>query len=300
MPNVGPNETVLLLAPDRKRYLVRLTPGARLHTHHGWLAHDDLIGKPLGRTVHTQLGEPFLALEPSTYDLISLLEREGQIVFPKDAAHIILRLNVFPGRRVIEAGTGSGGLTLALARAVMPTGRVYSYEIRPDMQERARRNLAPWGLLDVVELKTRDIAEGFDETDVDAIFLDVREPWLYLAQARAALKGGGILGALVPTTGQVSSLLEGLRHHPYGDVVVEELLQRTWRPVADRLRPADRMVAHTGFLIFARALASEDAEAWWAPGQRRLMRRLRAHEASAASTDAAEEPEPFDVDEMTE
>jgi tRNA (adenine57-N1/adenine58-N1)-methyltransferase len=289
MPNVSSGDLVLLLSLDRKRYLIQVQPGERVHTHRGWLAHDDLLGKPLGRTIHTQLGEPFLALEPSTYDLISLLEREGQIVFPKDAAQILLRLNLFPGRRVIEAGTGSGGLTVALARAVMPNGRVYSYEIREDMQARARRNLTRLGLLDVVELKTGDIAAGFHETDVDALVLDVREPWLYLAQARAALKGGGFLGVFVPTVGQISEVLAGLSRHGFGDVMVEEVWERSWKPVAERLRPADRMVAHTGFLIFARALAAEDAAQWWVPSDRRLMRRLRAREALAAKAAEAEE-----------
>ncbi len=289
MPNVSSGDLVLLLSLDRKRYLIQVRPGERVHTHRGWLAHDDLLGQPLGRTVHTQLGEPFLALEPSTYDLISLLEREGQIVFPKDAAQILLRLNLFPGRRVIEAGTGSGGLTVALARAVMPNGRVYSYEIREEMQARARRNLAKLGLLDVVELKVGDIAEGFQEADADALVLDVREPWLYLAQARAALKGGGFLGVFVPTVGQVSEVLAGLSRHGFGDVVVEEVWERSWKPVAERLRPADRMVAHTGFLIFARALTAEDAAAWWVSGDRRLMRRLRMREALTAKTTKAEE-----------
>lgn len=289
MPNVSPGDMVLLLALDRKRYLIQAKPGERVHTHRGWLAHDDLLGRPLGRTICTQLDEPFLALEPSTYDLISLLEREGQIVFPKDAAQILLRLNLFSGRRVIEAGTGSGGLTVALARAVMPQGRVYSYEVREEMQTRARRNLARLGLLDVVELRAGDIATGFQETDVDALVLDVREPWLYLAQARAALKGGGFLGIFVPTVGQVSEVLATLPGQGFGDVVVEELWQRPWKPVAERLRPADRMVAHTGFLTFARALSAEDAAEWWVPGDKRLMRRLRVREALAARAAEAED-----------
>ena len=255
-------DVVLLISDDRKRFLIRLQPGDEWHTHRGLLRHDDLIGKPLGRTVHTQIGHPFLALEPSTHDLIQRIKRITQIIFPKDAAYIIVRLNCYPGRRVVEAGTGSGGLTLALARAVMPNGRVHSYEARPKMQALARRNLERVGLLDYVELKVRDIAEGFDERDVDACFLDLREPWEYLAQVRAALKPGGFFGSILPTTNQVSRLIADLERHGFVEIAVEELLLRPYKPVAERLRPTDRMVAHTGYLVFARAVAPKDATAW--------------------------------------
>ena len=276
MPSVAkPNDIVLLIAPNRRRYLLRLSPGEKYHTHRGWIAHDDLLGAPLGRTVYSQLEEPFLALEPSTHDLITQIKRRGQIIFPKEAAHILLRLNVYPGQRVVEAGTGSGGLTLALARSVMPTGRVFSYEVRRDMQGQARRNLETLGLLDYVTLKERDIGEGFDEHDVDALFLDVREPWLYLSQARQALKQGGFFGSLMPTTQQVSHLLSVLETCDFGDVRVEEILVRSWKPVSERLRPADRMIAHTGFLLFARALETGAGMAWWSPDDARLTRRLR-------------------------
>jgi len=255
-------DMVLLISDDRKRFLIRLEVGGEWHTHRGVLHHDDLIGKPLGRTVYTAIGHPFLALEPSTYDLLQRIKRITQIIFPKDAAYIAMRLNCHSGQRIVEAGTGSGGLTLALARAVMPNGRVYSYETRPKMQALARRNLERAGLLDYVELKVRDIAEGFDERDADACFLDLREPWNYLAQVRAALKPGGFFGSILPTTNQVSQLIEALERRGFVEIEVEELLLRRYKPVAERLRPMDRMVAHTGYLVFARPVAPEDAAAW--------------------------------------
>jgi len=153
---------------------------------------------------------------------------------------------------VIEAGSGSGGLTIALARAVAPLGRVYSYENRPDMQRLAMRNITQLGLQEWVEFKLKDIAEGFEETEVDALFLDVRTPWDYLAQAGEALKAGGFFGALVPTTNQVTQLITGLEAHHFCHIEVEEILLRTYKPVAERLRPADIMVGHTGYLVFAR------------------------------------------------
>jgi tRNA (adenine57-N1/adenine58-N1)-methyltransferase len=186
------------------------------------------------------------------------VRRHTQIIYPKEAGYILLKMNLYSGQRVVEAGSGSGALNLALARAVAPEGRVYSYENRPEMQRNAMRNLARVGLSDTVEFKNRDIAEGFDETDVNALFLDVRTPGDYLEQARSALRSGGFFGALVPTANQVSHLIARLEGHRFGDIEVEELLLRPYKPVAARLRPADTMVGHTGYLIFARKVEIEE------------------------------------------
>jgi len=248
------NEFVLLIGPDAKRFMVRLTTGQRLDTHHGFIPHDAIIGQPFGSVVKTQLDHAYLLLQPATYDLVMRVKRASQIVYPKEIGYLILRMNIIPGARVVECGTGSGALTLALARLVRPHGRIYTYEERDDMLELARKNLERAGALDVVELKQRDIRAGFDERDADALFLDVREPWLFLAQAHAALKGGGFFGSLVPTTNQVADiLLEMERTGGWADIEVVEILTRHYKPVAERLRPEDRMVAHTGYLIFARA-----------------------------------------------
>jgi len=251
-------DLVLLIGPRGKRFIIRLQAGAAQHTHKGIIEHDVLIGQPLGRQVKSHLGHSFLVLEPSTHDLIMNVRRNTQIIYPKEASYALLKMNLYSGQRVVEAGSGSGALTLAMARAVAPEGRVYSYESRPEMQRNAVRNLERVGLGDYVEFKNRDIAEGFDETDVDALFLDVRTPWDYLAQARRALKGGGFFGALVPTTNQVSHLIAGLEHYSFGHIEVEELLVRSYKPVAARLRPADTMVGHTGYLIFARKIEVEE------------------------------------------
>ncbi|MGA9348371.1 MAG: tRNA (adenine-N1)-methyltransferase [Anaerolineae bacterium] len=256
------NDLVFLIGRDRKSFIVRLEPGAELQTHRGVIRHDDLIDQPLGREVQSHLGYPFLVLEPSTHDLILDLKRTTQIMYPKDIGYVLLRMNVGPGSRVVEAGTGSGGLTLALARTVMPTGRVYSYEVRPDVLNLAAKNLGKLGLLPFVDLKERDIEEGFDELDADALFFDLRTPWEYLAQAHAALKGGGFFGATLPTTNQVVRLIGVLPEHGFSAVEVEELLLRPYKAVPGRLRPMDRMVAHTGYLVFARRI--EQAPGTWA------------------------------------
>lgn len=250
------NDLVLLTGPDGKRFMLRLQHGDRIHTHLGYVAHDSLIDRPFGEYVMTHLGHPFLLLPPATLDLVMHLKRASQIVYPKDIGYILLKLNIIPGARVVEAGTGSGGLTIALARAVGTEGRVFSYEEREDMQAVARKNLARAGALDNVELKARDIRAGFDERQVDALFLDVREPWLFMAQAHAALKGGGFFGSLVPTANQVSELLQEMeQERGWAEQEVCEILLRFYKPVPERLRPADRMVAHTGYLVFARVVS---------------------------------------------
>jgi tRNA (adenine57-N1/adenine58-N1)-methyltransferase len=246
---------VVQIVLGRKRFLMRLQGGELQHTHCGLIPHDDLIGQIPGTPMSTHLGSPYVALPPSLHDVIMSIRRRSQIVYPKDIGYILLKLNVGPGSRVVECGTGSGALTIALAHAVQPNGRVYSYEQREDMLETASKNLANVGLLEWVELKQRDAAEGFDERDAHALFLDVRTPWDYLPQAWDTLMEGGFFGAIVPTSNQVSSLIEGLEKCAFHDIEVCEIMLRSFKPVAARLRPADRMVGHTGYLIFARRLA---------------------------------------------
>lgn len=249
------NDLVLLISHDHKRYMLTLRAGDRFHTHKGIIEHDEIIGQPLGREIESHLGQSFMILQPSLYDLLMNLKRSSQIIYPKEIGPILLRMNVGSGQRVIEAGTGSGALTLALAHSVRPDGMVYSYEARDDMLKVARQNLERVGLARYVQLMQRDIAQGFTETDVDALFLDVREPWDYLAQVCEALADGGCFGALVPTCNQVSWLLSEMERQPFTSIEVMEVFERMYKPVPARLRPADIMVGHTGFLVFARKVA---------------------------------------------
>jgi tRNA (adenine57-N1/adenine58-N1)-methyltransferase len=201
-------------------------------------------------------------------------------MYPKDIGYVLLKLNIMPGSRVIEAGTGSGGLTLAVARAIGPTGRLFSYEVRSDILEIAFRNLDDLRLADVVEFKLRDIADGFDEKDVDALFLDVRRPWAYLSQAVAALRSSGFFGAILPTTNQVVELIQALETHGmFGSIEVEELSLRPYKAVPSRLRPMDRMVAHTGYLIFARKVVAEVGQSsLWKDKKRRKYEEAQLQE----------------------
>ena len=271
------DELVLLIGQDRKQFVVKLEPGGQLQTHRGCLNHDDLLGQPLGREVLSHLGYPFVVLQPSTSDLINQLKRTTQIMYPKDIGYALLKLSVVPGDRIIEAGTGSGGLSVALARAVGPSGMVYSYEARHDILNLARKNLEALGLADRVTFILRDIAEGFDQTGVDALFLDVRRPWAYLAQVSAALKDSGFFGAILPTTNQVADLVRALEEQQtFGHIEVEEVLVRPYKAVPNRLRPMDRMVAHTGYLIFARKVHREVSQAdYWMDRKRRKYQEAR-------------------------
>ncbi|MBN1661864.1 MAG: tRNA (adenine-N1)-methyltransferase [Anaerolineae bacterium] len=279
------NDLVLLLGQDRKEFIVCLRPGGRLQTHRGTIDHDDLLGQPLGREIKSHLGYSFVVLEPSTFDLIRQLKRTTQIMFPKDIGYVLMRLNIMPGSRVVEAGSGSGGLTVALARAVGQEGMVYSYEARPDILRLAQKNLDTLGLGSRVDFKLRDVGEGFDEHGVDALFLDLRRPWAYLDHVAATLKDSGFFGAIVPTTNQVDDLLLGLEgQEGFGSIEVEEVLVRPYKPVPGRLRPADRMVAHTGYLVFARKVSREVVQGgYWADRRRRKYEQLKhaAQEAEA-------------------
>jgi len=253
-----PDDLVLLISPDRKRFIVRLVPGGAFHTHRGVVLFDDCIGQPLGHRVTSHNGARFTVLRPSMEELLKSLPRSTQIVYPKDVGYILLKLSILPGTCVIEAGSGSGVLTTALARYVTPGGHVYSYDVRADMIERARSNLERVGLAHAVTFHQQSIEAGFVQTEVDALFLDVREPWLYLRQAVAALSDGGFFGAIVPTINQVTDLVKGLARGPFVEVEVSELMLRQYRPVPERVRPLDRMTAHTGYLLFARKTRADD------------------------------------------
>ncbi|MBW7884893.1 MAG: tRNA (adenine-N1)-methyltransferase [Caldilineaceae bacterium] len=279
-------DLVLLLGADYKRFLVRVQSGHSTHTHLGVFRHDHLIGQLWGGVATSESGHQALVLQPGLADLMKQVKRGTQIIYPKDAAYIVHRLNLRAGSRVIEAGTGSGSLTIALAWAVAPSGLVVTHEVRPDIFKVARDNLERTGLLPYVKMYQTDIEDGFQVGDADALFLDVREPWRYLHHVRRALRPGGFFASLLPTANQVIDLLHGLDEHRFADVAVEELLLRAYKPTPDRFRPDENVVGHTGFLIFARCIArDEEIGRWQRPERRRYEARMRTQaeiEAEAA------------------
>jgi tRNA (adenine57-N1/adenine58-N1)-methyltransferase len=250
-----PGDLAQLISAQNKRFIIRLAPGGQLQTHRGVINHDDLIGLSWGSQVRSHLGSPFTLLQPSLADLLQETRRNTQIMYSKDIGYILMMMGIGPGLQIIEAGTGSGALTTALAYAVGTQGHVFSYENRPEMQRLAQKNLDRLGLSDRVTFTLRDIANGFDEEGVDALFLDLPNPYDYLPQVHHALKPGGFFGSILPTTNQVSRLLIALHREQFAFVDVCEILLRFYKTNADRLRPTDRMVAHTGYLIFARPVS---------------------------------------------
>jgi tRNA (adenine57-N1/adenine58-N1)-methyltransferase len=270
-------DLAMIFTSDYKRYVVRLHPEGATHTHLGVYRHSELIGQTWGAPMQSQLGHGALLLQPSLTDLMKTLKRGTQIIYPKDAAYIVHRLSLHAGSRVIEAGTGSGGLTTALAWAVMPTGMVFTHEMRPDIYQIARENLARVALLPYVKLFLTDIENGFKADDVDAVFLDVREPWRYLPHVRAALRPGGFFASLLPTANQVIELLAGFDKHHFADVTVEELLLRPYKPTPDRFRPDDNLIGHTGYLIFARAYRRRRRDGTLAASGTPALRGAAAH-----------------------
>jgi len=268
---------------------MRVEVGQDWHSTDGVLSMTDVAAADYGGEVRTSLGLPLRLYEPGLYDLVKGVKRQTQIIYPKDIAHICLRLGAGPGRRILEAGSGSGALTLALSWFCGPSGEVHSCEAREEFHKLARRNLSWAGLGDNVTLHHRDIAEGFPLQDADALFLDVRTPWEYLRHVPQALRPGAQIGFLLPTVDQVSALLRGLEHGPYDDVEVCELLLRRWKPLADRLRPDDRMIAHTGFLVFCRLQERSGEFESLKPLGTRERKQEAARQGRRAAAEAAEE-----------
>ena len=241
-----------LVSPTNKTYIVRLTRGGQLHTHRGILNFDDLIGQSWGSEVETHLGKTYFMFPPSLRDLLQETRRNTQIMYPKDIGFVLVTMGIGPGAHVVEAGTGSGAMTTALAWAVGPQGQVTTYETRQEMQNLAIKNLEGLGLVERVTFRLRDISEGFDEQGVDALFMDIPNAFDYLTQVRQALRPGGYFGCILPTVNQVSSMLVAFHRHSFAFVEVCEIILRYYKTAPERLRPTDRMIAHTGYLVFSR------------------------------------------------
>lgn len=253
-------ERVQLTGPRGRLNTITLEAGKIFHTHRGTLAHDILIGQPDGSVVTASNGDAYLALRPLLSDYVMSMPRGAAIIYPKDAAQIIGLADIFPGATVVEAGVGSGALSLSLLRAIGPAGRLVSFERREEFADIARGNVA--GFLGEVpsnwEIALGDLAEALPASGIvaDRVILDMLAPWECLPAVSAALAPGGVLLCYVATVTQLSRVAEAIRGTGlYTSPVSSETMIRGWHVEGLAVRPDHRMVGHTGFLLTARRLA---------------------------------------------
>ncbi|KRC51079.1 SAM-dependent methyltransferase [Leifsonia sp. Root227] len=314
--NSGPfraGDRVQLTGPKGKLNTITLEPGKVFHTHRGILEHDAIIGLPDGSVVSNNVGVEHLALRPLLSDFVMSMPRGAAIIYPKDAAQILSLADIFPGANVVEAGVGSGALSLWLLRAIGPRGTLRSFERRDEFADVARANAATFlghdpenWTVTVGDLQDA-LPEAVEEQSVDRVVLDMLAPWECLDEVTAALKPGGVLLCYIATVTQLSRVAEAIRASgDYTHPQSSETMVRGWHVEGLAVRPDHRMIGHTGFLITARRLApgsvlpelkrrpsksdysDDDVEAWTpgALGERQsspksLRKRVRAAAASA-------------------
>jgi tRNA (adenine57-N1/adenine58-N1)-methyltransferase len=250
-----PGERVLLIDSKARRYMITLAEGGSFSTHAGTIPHADLIGRDEGILLRSSHGARLRAVRPTLSDFILKMPRGAQVIYPKDIGPILVLADIFPGARLLEAGVGSGALSMALLRAVGTEGSVVGYELREDFAAKAVKNVESFlGPDQPYRVELRDVYEGIEEAELDRIVLDLPEPWRVVKHATVALRPGGILLSYLPTIGQVARLREELDGSPFGLAETLEVLQRTWHVEGQSVRPDHRMVAHTGFLTVARLL----------------------------------------------
>ncbi len=236
--------------------MVKVEGGKTFHTHRGYINLGDLVGKEFGDTCTTSLGTAFAILKPVLADYIMKSSRKTQITYPKDAALIVMLSGIGPGSRVVEAGTGTGALTTAIAHYVRPNGRVFTYELRPEFQKNAEKNLSRSGLLEYVELKSGDVTQGLEERDVDAVILDLAVPWLVVPHAYEALRPSGVIVSFSPTIDQVVRTTEILKEKSFILIETIECIMRAMQVERGKTRPQTLMTGHTGYITSARKATS--------------------------------------------
>lgn len=261
MNTLRPGETIHLVSRKGRRYILRLRKGDLYQFSGETLPHDDLIGRPDGVSVQTSRGTRFVALRPTLAENVLKMPRGAQVIYPKDLGMILLWADIYPGAKVLEAGVGSGALTLALLRSVGEKGSVVSYEIRDDFAKQARENISDFlGPAPNLIIRPKDIYEGIEEGPVDRLVLDLPEPWRVVPHAIDALRPGGIFLCLLPTVPQVEQVVAALRNRrAFGFIETFETLLRTWNIEGRSVRPDHRMVAHSAFLTVARRIVPPDS-----------------------------------------
>jgi tRNA (adenine57-N1/adenine58-N1)-methyltransferase len=251
-------DRVQLTDPKGRLHTITLTPGREFHTHRGAFRHDDLVGRPEGTVITNTAGVEYLALRPLLADYVLSMPRGAAVVYPKDAGQVVAMADIYPGARVVEAGVGSGALSMSLLRAVGDTGSVHSFERRADFAGIARANVETFfgGPHPAWRLTVGDLAEALEERDVDRVVLDMLAPWDCLPAVAAAMAPGGVLICYVATATQLSRVAEAMRQDgDFTEPNAWESMVRGWHLEGLAVRPQHRMVGHTGFLVSTRRMA---------------------------------------------
>lgn len=252
MLEVKNGDDVLLYLDRKRRYLIKAKENELFHTHKGIVQFNDLIGKPFGVKIRSSQGIEFTVFKPTLKDYIVKIARQTQIMYPKDMGLILIYGNICPGSVVVEGGTGSGALASLIATHIKPTGKVYSYEIRDEFIKIAQKNFQRLGVSEFISIKKADLTQRIEESDVDAVVLDIASPWLVVPHAYTALKNTGMLASFSPTIEQVLKTVESMRAVGFMDIETLECIVRRYQVEPGRTRPETLTIGHTGYLTFGR------------------------------------------------
>jgi len=251
MTKVKKDETVVLIDKNYNKYLISTSLKTDKYKGIGVFDPKILIGKDIGKQI--EIGsKKFWVLKPSLKDKLQGLKRKAQIILPRDAAQIIMNCSIESGNKVLESGIGSGSLTIAIANAVLPNGKIISYDNREDFIKHAMKNIKKVNLEDFVETKLKDVTKGISEKNLDAIILDIPNPWDVIKHSYNALKPGGYLCTFSPLTSQVENSVKEIKKHKFIELYTIENIQRKMVVNEYGLRPSYDMLGHTGYLTFAR------------------------------------------------
>ena len=249
---VEEKDFVLLYLSPKKTWLVQVNGEKQIHTHAGFIESKDMIGKEYGQKVITNTNRELYILDPKLNDFILKSKRATQILYPKDMAIIVNWVDLCPGKRVVEAGTGSGSLSCVIANLIQPTGHLYSYEIRDQSYETANRNIKKAGLSEYITLINKDAKLGINEKDIDVAILDLGDPWTLIENMKNCLRSGGSLVSVSPTINQVEKVVIELGKQGFIGIETLEILMREMEVREGKTRPFMRMIGHTTYLTFAR------------------------------------------------
>lgn len=249
---------VFIFLDGKRNWIRRVKEGEKFHSNKGIIAYDDIIGRPYGLKVQSHSGVIFQIHKPSQNDIQISLGRNTQIVYPKDAATIINQTGICAGSRVVESGTGSGSLTWIISRAVGSDGHIYTYEVREDMYNGAKKNLERYADMSRITMHHKDVLEGIEEDNLDAVVLDLATPWLAVDDVHRVLKPSHFIASYSPTIEQVMKTCKALGESgKWGMIKTLEVLQREIMVRENKTRPTTWMVGHTGYMTFARTMVVE-------------------------------------------